>query len=199
MKTSVKMALATGAVGVAGALFLVGSSYADRFGPPFGMGGAHGMGPGGPIVHEMLAEVDTNGDGALSQDEINLAIDARFTQFDANSDGSLSLEEFQALWARHHPADDGAQPSSSSTRTAMRRCPSRSSMTSSAPWSPIWTGTVTACSAPTTGPEAGVAPEARDRMAIGITVRGRTAAGLTSRNSSAFRPGELSSAPQRLT
>jgi Ca2+-binding EF-hand superfamily protein len=98
MKTSMKMALATGALGVAGALFLVGSSYAERgFGARFGM--MHGPGHGGLMVHEMLAEVDANSDGALSQEEIDAAVDARFTKFDANTDGSLSLEEFQALWA----------------------------------------------------------------------------------------------------
>jgi Ca2+-binding EF-hand superfamily protein len=100
MKKSVKVALATGALGVAGAVFLVGSSYADRggFGPGFG-GMMGGPGHGGPIVREMLASVDTNGDGALSQDEINEAINVRFTTFDANHDGSLSLDEYEALWA----------------------------------------------------------------------------------------------------
>jgi Ca2+-binding EF-hand superfamily protein len=99
MKTSVKFALATCAVGIAGTIFLAGSSYADRgFGPRFGMGG-HGMGHGGPMVREMLANVDTDEDGAISQEEINVAIDARFTEFDADTDGNLSLEEFQALWA----------------------------------------------------------------------------------------------------
>ena len=96
MKTSAKMALATAAVGVAGALLLVTSSYADRggFGPRFGMGG-----PGGPIVREMLATVDTDEDGALTQEEIDAAIDARFAEFDANNDGDLQLAEFEALWA----------------------------------------------------------------------------------------------------
>ena len=57
------------------------------------MGGIHGIG------HEMLQSVDTNGDGALSQDEIDAAIDARFAKFDADKNGSLSLQEFEALWA----------------------------------------------------------------------------------------------------
>jgi hypothetical protein len=96
MKTSVKMALATGALGVAGALFLVGTSYAERgIGPRFGMMGGHG----GPMIREMLANVDANSDGALSQEEIDAAVDGRFAEFDANADGSLSLDEFQALWA----------------------------------------------------------------------------------------------------
>ena len=99
MKTSVKMVLATGALAVTGALFLVGSSYAERgFGARFGMMHGHG-GPGGPIVREMLADVDANSDGALSQEEIDAAVDSRFAEFDANADDSLSLDEFQALWA----------------------------------------------------------------------------------------------------
>jgi hypothetical protein len=99
MKTSMKMAIATGALAATGALFLAGSSYAER---GFGMmGGPHGMmgGHGGPIAREMLANVDANSDGALSQEEIDAAVDSRFTEFDANADGNLSLDEFQALWA----------------------------------------------------------------------------------------------------
>ena len=99
MKKATKIAVATGTLGVVGALLLVGSSYADLggFGPRF-MGG-FGGGPGGPIVREMLADVDTDEDGALTQEEINIAIDARFTQFDADDDGNLALDEFEALWA----------------------------------------------------------------------------------------------------
>jgi len=101
MRKSMKMALATSALAVAGGLFLFGSSYAERgFGGPGGHGPMGGpMGGFGAMQQEMLKGVDTNGDGALSQDEINAAIDARFTEFDADKNGSLSLEEFQALWA----------------------------------------------------------------------------------------------------
>ncbi len=104
MKKSVKIALATSALAVAGGLFLVGSSFADRMGPggmgPGGMGPMGGpMGGFGEMRREMLKEIDTNGDGAISQDEINVAIDARFAEFDADKNGSLSLSEFEALWA----------------------------------------------------------------------------------------------------
>ncbi len=99
MKRSVKIALATSALAVAGGLFLVGSSFADRMGPG-GMGQMGGpMGGFGEMRREMLKEIDTNGDGSISQDEINVAIDARFTEFDADKNGSLSLSEFEALWA----------------------------------------------------------------------------------------------------
>ena len=99
MRKSVKMALATSALAVAGGLFLVGSSFAERGPGPGGPGGMGPMGGFGEIQREMLKDVDTNGDGALSQDEINAAINVRFAEFDADKNGSLSLEEFQALWA----------------------------------------------------------------------------------------------------
>jgi Ca2+-binding EF-hand superfamily protein len=53
----------------------------------------------GGLGHEMLQNVDTDSDGALSQDEINSAVNSRFSQFDADKNGSLSLPEFEALWA----------------------------------------------------------------------------------------------------
>lgn len=97
MKRSVKIALATTALALGGGVFLATASFAERgpggHGPMGMMGGIHGIG------HEMIESVDTNNDGALSQDEINAAIDARFTKFDADKNGSLSLQEFEALWA----------------------------------------------------------------------------------------------------
>jgi hypothetical protein len=92
MKQSVKVALVTSALAVAGGLILAGTSFAGR-------GFGHHGGMMGPLAHEMLANVDANSDGALSQTEIDAAIDARFAEFDANKDTSLSLDEFQALWA----------------------------------------------------------------------------------------------------
>lgn len=92
MKTSAKFALASTGLAVAGVLFLVGTSYADRgFGP-------HRMMMGG-VGKEMLKTVDTNDDGALSQEEIDAAIEARFALYDADKSGDLTLEEFQGLWA----------------------------------------------------------------------------------------------------
>ena len=61
--------------------------------------GMMGRGHFGMLGHEMLQNVDTNNDGALSQEEINAAVNARFAEFDADKNGSLSLPEFEALWA----------------------------------------------------------------------------------------------------
>jgi hypothetical protein len=93
MRQSVKIAVVAGALAIVGGLFLAGTSFADR-----GFGGHGHMGMMG-LHHEMLKDIDANADGALSQQEIDSAIDARFSEVDGDRNGSLSLEEFQALWA----------------------------------------------------------------------------------------------------
>jgi Ca2+-binding EF-hand superfamily protein len=95
MKKSMTIVLA-GSAALLGGVALAGTAAADRGG--FGHHGMHGGMMGG-IGHEMLRSVDTNADGALSQEEIDAAVDGRFAEFDANTDGKLSLAEFQALWA----------------------------------------------------------------------------------------------------
>ena len=56
--------------------------------------------PGGPGKHGalLLQKLDTNGDGQLSQAEIEAAQTERFAKFDTDGNGQLNLEEFQALW-----------------------------------------------------------------------------------------------------
>ncbi len=46
----------------------------------------------------LLAQFDTNGDGALTQDEIDAARAATLAEYDTDGDGTLSLEEYQAYW-----------------------------------------------------------------------------------------------------
>jgi len=87
-----------------------------------GMRGAGGMrrgGSDGPMF-QLMERYDTDGDGALTVDEITAARSAQLGEFDADGDGSLSLEEYQALWLdvmhermvdrfQHHDADgDGS-------------------------------------------------------------------------------------------
>jgi len=93
MKQSVKVALAGGALAVLGGVLLAGSAIADGFGHR-----GH-MGMMGPLGHEMLRDLDTNVDQAISQEEIDAALSRRFEEFDADGNGRLSLEEFQALFA----------------------------------------------------------------------------------------------------
>jgi len=91
MNTRTKWTVAS-ALAVIGGLSIAGIAIAN---PGFG----HRGGPFHMIVDDMLGSIDTNADGAISQDEINAAIETRYAAFDANKDGKLSLEEFQALWA----------------------------------------------------------------------------------------------------
>ncbi|MHA1559405.1 MAG: EF-hand domain-containing protein [Alphaproteobacteria bacterium] len=114
MKTSAKVitlsaALATGL----GAVYAIAPSYAqegaetvaqlDR-GAPGAPGPQHRAGPGdrgtGPMDHirELFATFDTDGDGLVTQDEIDGVRAAELAEFDADGDGTLSLEEYQALW-----------------------------------------------------------------------------------------------------
>jgi hypothetical protein len=67
-----------------------GDCDGPRHGPRFGKG------PGGAAA--MLKEFDANGDGKLTQEEIDTARANRVAEFDADKDGSLSLDEYQALW-----------------------------------------------------------------------------------------------------
>ena len=69
---------------------------ADRDGR-WGMGG-HGGHHGGRYMLRMFESYDSNGDGKLTQAEIDGVRAARLTQFDTDGDGSLSLTEYQGLW-----------------------------------------------------------------------------------------------------
>ena len=70
-----------------------------------GQRGGHGprgmMGRGGPagMMMQMFEEVDADGDGSVTQAEIDAYRAARVGAADTNGDGSLSLNEFQTLWA----------------------------------------------------------------------------------------------------
>jgi Ca2+-binding EF-hand superfamily protein len=79
------------AAGLAAALVLAASAaLADH---RWGRGHGHEQ-----RVIELLETFDGNGDGRLTQEEIDAARDAQFGRFDANGDGRLSLEEYQNLW-----------------------------------------------------------------------------------------------------
>ena len=93
------------AVGVAAAvggatLAAAGNAAFDRG----GIGGkfGHGMlffdkGQYTSLATEMIGTVDTDGDGMISQAEIDQVLAARVAAHDANGDGSLGLEEFASL------------------------------------------------------------------------------------------------------
>ena len=63
---------------------------------PRGMTGRGG--PGGMMTMRLFEEVDADGDGAVTQAEIDAYRTAQVGGADADGDGSLSLDEFQTLW-----------------------------------------------------------------------------------------------------
>lgn len=65
--------------------------------------GGPGPGPGDMFAmvvqaEALLEQFDTNGDGAISQDEIDAVRAGELAEYDTNGDGTLSLEEYQAYW-----------------------------------------------------------------------------------------------------
>lgn len=95
MKLRNKMLATLGVVGVLGAAGIAAASgmhegYHER------SEGHHKYAKRG--MH-MMEVYDTNGDGALTLDEITAERGKKFKQFDADGDGMLTLDEYQALWA----------------------------------------------------------------------------------------------------
>ncbi|WP_112320540.1 EF-hand domain-containing protein [Oceanibium sediminis] len=114
MKLTSKLAIALGAT----ALTLGTLSYATAQ-PGDGharmeRGERHGDGHGGQYMQArqhrgdsdrgmgrmrgFLEAFDADGDGGLTQEEIDTARAERLAEFDTDGDGSLSLSEFEALW-----------------------------------------------------------------------------------------------------
>ncbi|MER9332290.1 EF-hand domain-containing protein [Mesorhizobium sp. M0488] len=82
-----------------------------RMGPPERqrmMGGRDGMGAGmmhGARMRIMYAMMDADGDGALSQTEVQDFIGRIFNAVDENSDGNLDMEEIRAFF--HGAGEEG--------------------------------------------------------------------------------------------
>lgn len=101
MNRTTRIALAIAATVAAGGV-VAASAHADgRWGGGDGFHQAK-FERGGPKGHgrmmKMFESFDTNGDGALTQEEIDGFRSARLTAFDANGDSVLTLEEYRALW-----------------------------------------------------------------------------------------------------
>lgn len=95
MKTPSKYLMAAGLIAALGTVAIAGASLADGRGDRE-HGGRHGGEFGGG--RQMMQSFDTNGDGNLTQAEIDAARADRFAQFDGDGDGRLTLGEYEALW-----------------------------------------------------------------------------------------------------
>ena len=85
MNTKLKLLIAAGATAVLAAPFVL-NAHAFPGGGKGGKGGQH-----------FIERMDTNGDGAVTAEEIEAQRAGKFAQFDANKDGELSPDEFNAL------------------------------------------------------------------------------------------------------
>ena len=96
MKTTTRTLTAIAAAAVLGGTALAGAGYAghrDGGGLDFPDTGQFEL-----TAMEMFDTIDADGDGTLTQDEIDRLRNDRHTAHDANGDGNLSLEEFSGLW-----------------------------------------------------------------------------------------------------
>ncbi len=116
MKTFSKVVIASAAlVGVIGTVGVVqardgwrdgdygcrGHGQFERMGPMGPGGFGHQGGPGGGQGLRMLERLDADGDGAVTQEEIDTVLAGSLAEFDASGDQSLTLDEFQGLWLDH--------------------------------------------------------------------------------------------------
>ena len=108
MNRKAKLLIAATILAGLGATAMATTSMAEQRGHGFGRGdsggGHHGHGMrgggrhGGQHFFRMLEKHDANGDGKLTQAEIDETRAARHTEFDKDGDGNLTLAEYEALW-----------------------------------------------------------------------------------------------------
>jgi hypothetical protein len=112
MNRKTKIATAAGLAVLLAGVGIAGASYADGYGWGHhggqSAGGHHGMGSDGNWgrhgsrhgrqMLQMFESYDSNGDGKLTQAEIDETRGARLARFDTDGNGSLNLTEYQALW-----------------------------------------------------------------------------------------------------
>lgn len=77
------------------ALAVLGALLATTASAEMGKGGKGGKGDRGAMLLEMFDGIDTDGDGKLTQAELEAHRAAMFTAFDADGDGMLNAEELK--------------------------------------------------------------------------------------------------------
>ena len=111
MKPTFKMLLAAGVL-ILGAAAIIGAGIASeraegdhrtQFAMKRGamMHGGMMQGGMGHRIERMMERFDGDGDGVLTQAEIDASHGAMLKTFDANKDGVLELGEFRELWLDH--------------------------------------------------------------------------------------------------
>ncbi|MDW3206923.1 MAG: EF-hand domain-containing protein [Alphaproteobacteria bacterium] len=109
MKVSkTKSILIAGGIGMAALVAGAGVGMAKSGPGGWGGWGHHGPhGHGGPHLERMIGQIDTNGDGNLTVEEIASFRDARFQAMDADSNGELTPRELtEGFRALHFAAMD---------------------------------------------------------------------------------------------
>ena len=103
MKTGYKALIIAGVVAATGIAVTAGTGLADERGHYRSFGISHddddreyqrGRGRGAA----MLENFDTDGDGQLTQAEIDAVRADRLAEFDTDGNGELTLQEYEALW-----------------------------------------------------------------------------------------------------
>tara|TARA_Y100001934_G_C12378383_1_gene790679 strand:- start:3534 stop:4046 length:513 start_codon:yes stop_codon:yes gene_type:complete len=104
MKRRTKALIGVGVAAVIGSVAIAGASFAERgFGGHHGLGGHHGMGfmakgQFSLMAMEIFDSIDADGDGKITQAEIDKVRNERLGNHDRDGDGNLNLEEFAGVW-----------------------------------------------------------------------------------------------------
>ena len=95
MRTRTKALIGIGIAAAIGGIALAGASYAER---GHGSMGFFAKGQFGLMAMEIFESIDTDGDGKLSQAEIDKVRNDHHAAHDGDSDGNLNLDEFTGVW-----------------------------------------------------------------------------------------------------
>ncbi|MBH0238554.1 EF-hand domain-containing protein [Methylobrevis albus] len=89
------------ALALAGTMVGAGVASADGWGRGHDRGGPHGKGHHGRMAAELMERYDTNGDGRITQEEIDAVQATRFADAAAGGD-AVTLDNFKTFWLQEH-------------------------------------------------------------------------------------------------
>ena len=84
--------------GMMGGGMMQGMGSGDSYGQMRGMGSGRGGYFGQTYFLDLIEDHDTDGDGAVTQEEVDAARQDRLKEFDKDGNGQLSITEYEALW-----------------------------------------------------------------------------------------------------